>query len=204
MAAYDIVPVDFRDATSKMLYARLTAAEAFLPGELVFVNAAGSLEEFADAGGQATLAQITGGGNVAGVAAQPGNTVNAAPGGSARFAFTTYPSTLASGLNATGDLVGFYPADEGIVFQTTQFHAAGGAGAAAIPAGADVGDMFQLSKPNAGAQDNRWGIEETAGVAGTDVVAKVVRVLNNRGEDIGLADTTTGVTVHFTLHVNTA
>jgi hypothetical protein len=203
MAAYDIVPVDFQDATSKMRYGTLLAGEAFRPGELVFLTAIGDVEEFTDDGAQATIAQIDGTGNVCGIAASSGDIAGTAAG-SGRFATTTYPSTAADGLPNTGDHVYFYPANVGIVFQTTWFHAAGGAGAAAIPDADDVGQQFQLSKPNAGANDNHWGVEETAGVTGTDVCALVVAVLDNLGRPLAADDATNGVTVHFTLHATNA
>jgi len=147
---------------------------------MVCVVDAGTLSECTQDDTQLIIADFDSG-LIAGVAAMDGDTTRT--DGHAR---------------STGDLISYYPVNDGTLFITQNFVAAGDPDTAVIPAGTDVGESYQVVGVNG---DGSWAIEQTAGVEGVDLQAIVHNVLNARMEPIGATDTTTGVYVVFEMKI---
>jgi hypothetical protein len=78
----------------------------------------------------------------------------------------------------------YYPVHAaGIEYRTRNFWATGAAGTLAVPVAGDIGGEYQIS--NDSATTGLWGVEETAGVAGTDLVAHIIQVLDANMRPIG-------------------
>lgn len=164
----------------------------FEQGELVFVNAAGSVQGFPIDGTEALMADTGTSGDIVGVAAWgPGRAA------SAEFAGNSVKNDPNTGLPfVAGALVGYYPADRGNLFKA-QVLAAGGA-AAGVGLATHRGEIFQLTYSAGTTPDLGWGVELTAAVVGTDVIARVVEVLAANGRVTETAGT------HFLFELMTA
>jgi hypothetical protein len=93
----------------------------------------------------------------------------------------------------TGDLIAYWPADDGTVFITRNI--TDGSGTAVVPTGTMVGLAVQLEHNN-----SKWAIiPGAAATRGTDVVATIVGVLDSAKNPIAATDTTTGVYALFQL-----
>lgn len=183
MAAYDIMPVYAANGTSPVVrWGSMTASEAFVVGEPVAIVDAGTLTEPPDDASQWIITDIDGGleAGIACFGPGDGTLINPKTG----IAF------------ATGDDIAYWPINEGIVFITDNFFAAGAA-AAATPAQTDVGEPYQVTYSTTSGIVG-WGVEQTAGVYGTDVVATVLDVLDSLYRPIRESGQT-GVYVLFTL-----
>ncbi len=181
MSARDFMPFITGSGGPSVKYAPLTASEAFLEGEMVFLNDEGEIEEMVQDDSQIILADFDTT-YVAGVAAMDGDTTRT--DGFAR---------------STGDLIGYYPVNEGTLFITKNFVGASTPDTAVIPAGTDVGESYQVAGINL---NGTWAIEQTAGVMGVNLNALIHNVLNVRKEPIGATDTTTGIWLVFELQVS--
>jgi hypothetical protein len=164
----------------------------FEAGSLVFMNAAGSVEGFPIDGTQAILADTGTTANMVGVAAYgPGRAATAEfVGNSVKINPDTGNAFVA------GDLVAYYPADHNNLFKA-QVLATGGA-AAGTGLATHRGELFQVTYSAGTTPDLGWGVELTAGVVGTDVLARVVEVLAADGRVTGTAGT------HFLFELMTA
>jgi hypothetical protein len=194
MAFNDILPFKSpHGGITEIRYYPITVSQTFNKGELVGVVDAGTVTAFPKNATQAILASIDTVGNICGIAAfGPGAATSAAD--PTNFVKLNY--ARADGTWPVDTPVGIWPADQGILFITDNFLAAGGA-ATAIPAGTDVGEPYQITYGTVGTPDAGWGVEATAGAYGIDVVAVVHQVLNARKQPILSTDTTTGVYVVF-------
>lgn len=173
-------------------HAALTAAQIFVQGDLVFVDAAGTLAGFPQDGTEALLADIGTTGDQVGVACWgPGQ----AP--SAELTRTRVMVNPVTG-NAfvAGDLIGYTPAGPNQLFRA-QVLALGGA-AAGIGLATHKNELFQLTYSAGTTPDLGWGVELTAGVPGTDICARIVEVLDARGRPTATAGT------HFLFEILTA
>ena len=94
--------------------------------------------------------------------------------------------------------IAYYPMNEGNLFITSVFTIAGG-GTAVAPALTDIGEAYQLSL---GAANSQWGPERTSAIAGTDVQARIVDVLDAQGTTIRTSGEA-GVSVVFTIDART-
>lgn len=161
-------------------WARLNAGEVYEAGQLVGVNDDGELVEFPDDGTQALDADIDIEGALGGISAEWAIDRALLPG-----------ATTSRGVDTTTT---YYPWNTGMLFRTNNFWAAGGA-SAVVPVLTDVGEIYQITFDNT--LTNEWGVEQTAGVLGTDITAVVHGVLDSLGRPILAADTTGGTTVIF-------
>lgn len=177
MAARDFMPFITGSGGPRVRYGRLNASESFREGEMVFINNDGEIAEGPADDSVLTLADLDSG-YLGGVAAMDGDT--ARTDGFAR---------------STGDLISYYPWNDGTLFITKNYVSA--ADTTAVPPGSIVGESFQIHGSNATTLTANWEILSTAGVHGTDVQAIIHQVLNSRMEPITAADTTTGVWVVF-------
>jgi hypothetical protein len=96
---------------------------------------------------------------------------------------------------ATGANIPYWPINQGTLFITSNFFAAGAA-ADATPALTDIGEPYQITYNTTATIG--WGVEQTAGVEGVDVVATVVDVLDADKRPIRISSAT-GVYVVFTI-----
>lgn len=184
-----------------ILQAPMTAAEAFLPGELVSVVAAGTVTAVHQDGAQFVLANTIAP-HMAGVALNGPGLATAtaekpASQGYGRLFIhpdsgDTYANSSFAG-GATGSpLIWFVPFDDTSTFITRNVLAAGGAaGAGAAFTGADRGDIFQLTYGSSTTPDIGWSIERTTGVQNTDYAAQIVDVLDANGRSVSIAGTGT-------------
>lgn len=158
----------------------MNASETFEGGELIFVNVDGEAQTFPKDGTEALIADIGAGSLQVGVA------VNG-PGQAATAEIPTARAWIdpnTGNAYATGAGIHYWPSDQHNLFITRNVVAAGGAAAGAAPNGADRGVAFQITYVSGTTPDLGWGIERTAGVYGTDVVAKIVDVLDSRGNPV--------------------
>lgn len=86
----------------------------------------------------------------------------------------------------TNDTVAFWPADQGTLFITRNFHDTATT-AAVVPLVTDIGEVYQMSSSETAAVGFGWGVSQTAGVVGTDVLAHVVDVLDAKKTPIRLS-----------------
>jgi len=184
MAARDFMPFITGSGGPRVRYGRLNASESFREGEMVFANNDGEIAELPVDDSVVLISDLDSS-LICGVAAMDGDT--ARTDGFAR---------------STGNLVSYYPANDGTLFITKNYVSA--ADTAAVPPGTIVGESFQVHGSNATTLSSNWEILSTAGVAGTDLQALIHQVLNSRKEPISATDTTTGVWVVFELIAKTA
>lgn len=118
--------------------------------------------------------------------------------------FTVQPGADGGGGGAVENaLRGFITPYRGQLFATNNFFAdaTGAAQDGDGVGGSDIGGLYQI----ASAAGGNWGLVDAAGTPATDVCARIVRILNTRGEDFNAdtADTpttgspTTGPTIVF-------
>ena len=180
----DIQPVrSIMGGSLDVQHAALTAAQIFVQGDLVFMAAAGTLSGFPQDGTEAIVADGVLLAAIVGVAAWgPGQVATAEFN---RTRVMTNPIT--GNAFATGDLIGYYPARKGNLFKA-QVLATGGA-SAGVGLTTHKGELFQLTHSAGTTPDLGWGVELTAGVPGTDIVAAVVEVLAADGRPSTTAGT---------------
>lgn len=190
MAARDIMPwISPLGGTYEVRWGTMTASEVFEAGEPVMIVDAGTLTEPPDDATQWLVADLTGTGtNImgAGIAAYGPGAGNIDPATGAAF--------------ATGADIPFWPINQGTLFITDNFFAAGAA-AAATPAQTDVGESYQITYSTT-AGIIGWGVEQTQGVVGTDVCANVWEVLDTDKAPIRISGGT-GVYVVFEINATT-
>jgi hypothetical protein len=168
----------------------MTASEVFDVGEPVGFDPGGNgtLEEPPDDADSWKLADH-----------EPGHSVGIAAWGPAGGAQTndraaaTNPKTGA--VYAVNDEIGYWPADQGTLFITDNFFASA-AGSAVAPAVTDIGQSYMITYATFGTPDAGWGVEQAAAVAGTDIAAVVVDVLDSQKAPIRVSGNT-GVYVVF-------
>lgn len=194
MGFLDIMPYQSTHGGGLIVqHGEVTAGQVFVQGELIATVAAGTLTGFPQDGTEAILADVGTTALQVGVACWgPGQ----AP--SAELTRTRAMIDPTTGLAfATGARIGYWPADvPGMLFKA-QVLATGGA-AAGVGLQTHKGELFQLTYCNATTPDLGWGVELTAGVVGTDVLAKVVEVLAADGRPSATAGT------HFVFELRTA
>lgn len=181
MAKFDIMPyISPRGGTHEVRYGSMTASETFEVGEPVGIVDAGTITEPPDDGTQFIVTDVDDpNGGTWGIAAFGPGASNIDPKTGVAFA------ALAE--------IGYWPGNQGTLFITRNFWGAGAAGTAVVPLQTDVGESYQLSEGGAG-----WGVEQTAGVAGVDIQAIVVDVLDAQKAPIRLSGNA-GVFVVFEL-----
>lgn len=128
-----------------VVHYRLNAAETFLCGEPVSVNADGELTEAADDPVDADLL---------GIAGSDGDTTNA---GGLSFLSNRFGQFTDASAIATGDLIPVIVPNELIFWQTSNFSSAGSAFGDVSPAAANVGDEAGLSLIS-----GDWGVDISA------------------------------------------
>lgn len=106
----------------------------------------------------------------------------------------TYGGGIEGGAT-TGSRRAFFPATDDLLMRTRNHWATGGT-TREIPAGTARGLLREITF-NSAAGFGVWGIENTAGVIGTDVVAEIMDVMDENYVSIATTDTTTGVWVVF-------
>lgn len=168
-------------------WGEMTASEVFEGGEPVMIVDAGTLTEPTDNNAQWVISEFT----ATGTSALSGGIAVFGPG-----AGNIDPQTGVA--FATGGAIAYYPMNEGNLFITSVFTAAGGA-TVAVPALTDIGEAYQLSL---GAANSQWGPEQTSAVQGTDVQARIVDVLDAQGTTIRTSGEA-GVSVVFTIDART-
>ncbi len=181
MSKFDIMPYrgsDQGNVIPPVEHYRLNASETFTIGELVSVNADGELTEAADD----PAAE-----DVIGVAAMSGDTaVTTDTNGIYRKRVGLFAPGASPNAPQTGDMIQVWEAFQGHTFLAKVF-ATDGAGTAAVPAAANIGD--------------RAGFSLTAGVWSIDTgtanfIARIVDVLDVNGRSVQESGLT-GVAVLF-------
>lgn len=185
---FDIAPLlDPLGGTNIVATYGITVSQTFEMGEVVGLVDAGTITELPQDGTEVLISDLDSG-KVVGISCFGPGASNLNP--------KTGTSVWAVGTNLS-----IWPADRGTYFITPYFFAAGGA-AAAVPAITDLGESYQVvygAGTFNGVATNRWGVEQTAGVAGTDVRAVIHRVLDANKKDIRESGQT-GVYVVFELN----
>ena len=172
------MPVITGSGGPRVRYGRLTASSSFKEGDMVMAVDAGTLSTVPQDDSVAVVADLDSG-LIGGVAAMDGDTTRT--DGFAR---------------STGDLISYYPWNEGTLFITKNYISA--ADTAAVPPRTIVGESLQIFGSNATTLSSNFEVSAAAaGVQGTDIQAVVHQVLNSRMEPIGATDTTTGKWVVF-------
>lgn len=190
MAAYDIMPhKSVLGGTLEVRHAPLDATQTFDTGELVKIVDSGEIAEFPADTTEALIADMD--------SALHGGIACYGPAGGAQTNDRTVTNPKTGIAYATGDEIAYWPLNQDILWITDNFFATG-AGSAVAPAQTDVGESYQLTHATFGTPDAGWGVEQTAGVAGTDVQAKIVEVLDARFDPIRISSQT-GVYVVFTI-----
>jgi hypothetical protein len=172
MAAFDIMPFKSpHGGTTSVRYGSMTASEVFDTGEPIMLVTAGTLTEPTDNAAQWTVAQ-NGTGQECGIACF-------GPAGGAQTNDRAAAINPQTGVAFTAlDEIAYWPANEGTIFITSNFWAAG-AGSAVAPDLANIGIAYQITYATFGTPDSGWGVEETAGVVGVDVQAVILDVLDS-------------------------
>lgn len=198
MAYRDIRPFkSARGEHDRIQVAPMNASETFQGGELIFINTDGEAATFAKNGGQATLAQITGEGLIVGVAVNgPGAASDAAVPNNRAW---VNPETGNS--YATGDKIYYYETGPGQLFISRALVAGGASGLSSAVSGADRGTIYEITYESASTPDAGWGVELTAGVAGTDVLARIVDILDVNYKRVS-ATATDGIWVVYEILTN--
>jgi hypothetical protein len=170
MAAYDIMPFRYASSSGGIIRTGgMAASEVFDVGEVVMFNDDGLIEEGDEDATQIILGDLE---SDVGIACY-------GPGGGSQTDDRAAHINPKTGVAfTTGDEVAFWPADAGTQFITQNLYAAA-AGSAVTPAETDIGESYQLVYATFGTPDAGWGLERTAGVAGTDVRCVVVDVLDS-------------------------
>lgn len=209
MGLWDIRPfASPRGGTRVVRHAPMTAGQGFLPGEVVQVVAAGTVTALHKDGNQLLLADcaapLSCGIAINGPGTSPATAELTAANGWGRLwihpdSGETYANSSYKGGAVGSPLIWFLPfGHPDQLFVTSTVLAAGGAAAGAAFTGADRYDQFQLTYCSGTTPDLGWGIERTAGVAGTDFVATIVDVLDARGQSVSIAGTGTQAVFHVT------
>lgn len=188
MASRDIMPFSSaRGGHISVRWAAMTVGATFGAGEVVAIIDAGTLSEAPQDDTQFIIGSTdVDSARICGIAAFGPGTVDLDPMTGTNF--------------ATGAMIAYYPADEGNLFITDNFFAAG-AGSAVAPALTDIGESYQITYATFGTPDAGWGVEQTAGVSGTDVCAHIVDVLDANKVSINEPSSTgTGVYVVFKMN----
>jgi hypothetical protein len=187
MAARDIMPwTSVMGGTYEARWGIMTAAEVFEIGEPVMVVAAGSLTEPIGATTSWSLAEFTATGTEGGIACFGPGAGNINPRTGVAF--------------ATGDDIAYWPINQGNVFITDNFFATGDTTTAVVPVQGDVGEDYIMNQAVA---NTAWGIEQTAGAEGTDVIASIIEVLDANYNPIRLTGQA-GVYLLFTISLTEA
>lgn len=199
MGFWDIRPFSSpRGGGRRFIHAPMTAAQAFLPGHVVQIVAAGTVTVLPEDGTEIVLAD-TAADYTCGIAWNgPGAATSAelvAADGWGRLwnhpdSGETYANSRFKGGALGSPLIWIIPfGDPDQYFVTDNIFATGGAAAeaAASITGADRGDQFQITYCNATTPDLGWGIERTASVKNTDFVATIIDVLDARGQSVSIA-----------------
>lgn len=147
----------------------LAASQVFAQGDPVYVDpASGTMNVCASDGTEILIDECTGFAASAASGEESNHRANLSYGGG-------------PGGAATSTARGYYEAASGtgLLLKTKNFYATGAAGTQAAKTGALRGLLYQISADNVVDEDAEWGVEQTAGVQGTDLVAEVVDVLND-------------------------
>lgn len=174
MAALDIMPwISPLGGTYEARWGQMTASEEFDIGEPVMVVTAGTLTEPTDDAAQWVITEFTGG-----TSAIHGGIACFGPGAAAGSANINWKT--GNEFTALDDIA-YWPFNQGILFKTSNFFAAG-AGSAVAPVQTDVGESYQITYGTT--SPIGWGVEQTAGVPGVDVCAGIIEVLDSTGDPI--------------------
>lgn len=199
MGLWDIRPFSSsQGGTHAIRVAPMTAAQGFLPGEPVMIVDAGTVTSCVKDGTEILVADADGG--VIGLAINgPGAAASAeliAADGWGRLwihpdSGETYANTTDFGALGSPKIwyIPFGLPDQLFITDNVVVAAGGGAGAAFT--GADRGESFQITYVSGTTPDLGWGLERTAGVPGTDLVARVVDILDARMRPVTIAGTGT-------------
>ena len=160
--------------TYELRVAGMTASQTFLMGHPVGIVDGGTVTQAPNDGTQWLVADLDTVGNIAGIAAWAVGGDDG-DGTTSTVGAPTNPKTNA--VYTTNDEVGFWPADQGTLFITRNFHDAATT-AAVVPLVTDIGEIYEISSSTTVAAGLGWGLEQTAGSVGTDVVAVVYDVLD--------------------------
>ena len=193
MAYKDIRPYkDTLGGANWVRWAPMKASETFEGGELIYIDSSGYAATLPKDGTQALLADISGTGGICGVA------ING-PGAAASAAVPTARAWVnpdTGSAYATGDKIYYHPAQQGNLFIAPALVAGGASGKSTAVSGAARGIVYELTYESASTPDAGWGVELTAGVTGTDILARVWDVLDSNYLPIA-ASASTGVWVVF-------
>jgi len=162
MAARDIMPwISPLGGTTEAQWGTMAASEVFDVGEPIGVDTNGTIIEPPGATTSVVVADFTNGlGGIA--AAGPGTgTLNIDPATGSTY--------------ATSARIPFWPFGYGTKFITKNFFATGDTTTLATPDQANVGVHYKM---NQAVLNTAWGLEETAGLPGVDLVCLVTEVLD--------------------------
>jgi hypothetical protein len=158
----------------------MAASEVFEGGEpIMVVGAAGTAVEPVGATTSWPLTEFTSGVEAGIACFGPGDGTKLNPATGVAF--------------ATGDDIAYWPINEGNLFITDNFFETGDTTTLATPAQTDVGYHYKM---NQAVLNTAWGIEQTVGAPGVDVLANVVEVLDADKVPIRLSGQT-GVSLVF-------
>lgn len=177
-----------RGGTYEIRYGPMNASEVFEVGDLVFINDEGEVEEFTDGTVEATNSEIDSALTMGVAAFGPGASNKNPKTG------TTY---------ATGDSIGYWPANQGTIFITKNTYASAGA-SLDVAVVTDIGESFQIvyATYNTNGVDTGWGVDiDTAGAQGTDVQALILDVLDSKKVPIRISGNA-GIYVTFEIVVS--
>jgi hypothetical protein len=147
--------------TYEVRWNQMTSGELFEVGEPVAIIAAGTLTEPPDNAGEIILGDHCATGELGGIACFGPGAGNIDPRTGAAFA-------------ALG-MIAYWPWNQGTLFITENFFAAGAAADVAMLL-TDIGVVYQVTYNTTATIG--WGVEQTAGVPGTDLCARVQDVLD--------------------------
>jgi hypothetical protein len=196
MPRFDIMPYkDKHGNTAEVRYAPMNASESFDVGELIYINTDGEAQTFPRDGTEALISDIGAGALQVGIAAFGPGAASSAARPTDRLNIN--PKTGVA--FATGDMIGYWPVDQGVQFITDVSIASGGSGAGAAPNGADRGVAYFITYENAATPDIGWGVELAAATLGTQVAACIVDVLDSRYRPVSA----TGDGTYFVFEIKT-
>lgn len=170
--------------TPRVVTKGITASQTFEMGEVVTVVDAGTVTEPPQDGTEVLLADFDSG-KLIGISCYGPGSANINP----KTGTTTW---------AVNSPIQFWAADSGTYWITKNFYAAGGATAIA-PALTDIGESYQLTWgtgtfSTGGTARSEWGVEQTAGVTGTDVCCIVHDILDYNKTPIRNSGVTPAIT----------